>query len=137
MSSTTIEMLVERIANLEQQMSQLIAAQPAQSAQPDEKAKKAKKVKKEKPEPEESTQPKKKRGVSGYLVFAKENRPDAKQALIDEGNETPKPTEILTQVAKMWRQLDDTDKEEWNEKAKAINSADEDDEQVQCSGGYM
>ena len=78
------------------------------------KEKKEKKVK--------SEEPKKKRGVSGYLVFAKETRQEAKQALIDGGNETPKPTEVLTQVAKQWRDLGDEAKGDWNEKAKAINS---------------
>jgi len=81
------------------------------------KAKKEKKVK--------SDEPKKKRGTSGYLVFAKETRPEAKQLLIDGGNETPKPTEVLTQVAKQWRELGDEAKGEWNEKAKAINSESE------------
>ena len=84
------------------------------------KAKKEKKVK--------SEEPKKKRGVSGYLVFAKEMRPEAKQALVDGGNETPKPTEVLTQVAKQWRELSEEEKGEWNEKAKAINSGSDSEE---------
>jgi len=103
--STTLE---SRVAFLEAQLAELT------------KPTKAKKEKKEK-----SEEPKKKRGVSGYLVFAKETRPEAKQSLIDGGNEAPKPTEVLTQVAKQWRELGDDAKGEWNEKAKAINSGSE------------
>jgi len=103
--STTLE---SRVALLEAQLAELT------------KPTKAKKEKKEK-----SEEPKKKRGTSGYLVFAKETRPEAKQLLIDGGNETPKPTEVLTQVAKQWRELGDEEKGEWNEKAKAINSGSE------------
>ena len=103
--STTLE---SRVALLEAQLAELT------------KPTKAKKEKKEK-----SEEPKKKRGTSGYLVFAKETRPEAKQLLMDGGNETPKPTEVLTQVAKQWRELGDEEKGEWNEKAKAINSGSE------------
>lgn len=103
--STTLE---SRVALLEAQLAELT------------KPTKAKKEKKEK-----SEEPKKKRGTSGYLVFAKETRPEAKKLLMDGGNETPKPTEVLTQVAKQWRELGDEEKGEWNEKAKAINSGSE------------
>ena len=114
--STTIEMLVARVEELEKQMSQVMAKTGLE------------KPKKEKPKKDKSDEPKKKRGVSGYLVYAKEMRPTAKDKLLENGNETPKPTEVLTQVAKMWRELSEEDKSEWNDKAKAINSASEDEE---------
>ena len=107
----------ERIEALEKQMSALTSKMEV------EKPKKEKKEKKEK-----SDEPKKKRGVSGYLVFAKETRQTAKDNLVENGNETPKPTEVLTEVAKMWRTLSDEDKEVWNNKAKTINSASEDED---------
>ena len=119
--STTIEMLVARVEELEKQMSQVMAKTGL------EKPKKEK-PKKEKSKKDKSDEPKKKRGVSGYLVYAKEMRPTAKDKLLENGNETPKPTEVLTQVAKMWRELSEEDKSEWNDKAKAINSASEDEE---------
>ena len=112
--STTLE---ARVALLEAQMAEIMeTVKPTKAT----KAKKEKKVK--------SEEPKKKRGTSGYLVFAKETRPEAKQLLIDGGNETPKPTEVLTQVAKQWRELGDEEKGEWNEKAKAINSGSDSEE---------
>ena len=111
--STTLE---SRVALLEAQLAELT------------KPTKAKKEKKEK-----SEEPKKKRGTSGYLVFAKETRPEAKKLLMDGGNETPKPTEVLTQVAKQWRELGDDAKGEWNEKAKAINSGSESESEQEAA----
>ncbi len=113
--SMTLEMVAARVAILEKQMADLMS---------EEKPKKeTKKEKKEK-----TDEPKKKRGVSGYLVFAKEMRETAKENLVKAGNETVKPTEVLTEVAKMWRELDDEGKQEWNDKAKAVNSGSEDEE---------
>ena len=116
--SMTLEMVVARVAILEKQMADLMS---------EEKPKKE--TKKEKKEAKVKTdEPKKKRGVSGYLVFAKEMRETAKENLVKGGNETAKPTEVLTEVAKMWRELDEEGKEEWNDKAKAMNSGSEDEE---------
>ena len=114
----TLEMVAARVAILEKQMADLMS---------EEKPKKE--TKKEKKETKEKTDaPKKKRGVSGYLVFAKEMRETAKENLVKGGNETAKPTEVLTEVAKMWRELDEEGKQEWNDKAKAVNSGSEDEE---------
>ena len=113
--SMTLEMVAARVAELEKQMSEVMSKMDMTKAK--------KKSKKDK-----SEEPKKKRGVSGYLVFAKEMRESAKEALVEDGNETPKPTEVLTRVAKLWRDLDDEAKEEWNTKAKEINSGSEDEE---------
>ena len=52
--------------------------------------------------------------VSGYIVFSSENR----QALKDEGMAFG---EIGKKLGQMWRELDDDDKTEWNEKAQARN----------------
>ena len=63
-----------------------------------------------------------------YGTATRETGTKEMQALIDGGNETPKPTEVLTQVAKQWRELSDEEKGEWNEKAKAINSGSDSEE---------
>ena len=52
--------------------------------------------------------------VSGYIVFSSENR----QALKAEGMAFG---EIGKKLGQMWRELDDDDKAEWNEKAQARN----------------
>jgi len=115
--STTLELVAARVALLEAQLAEVM-----------ELVKPTKEKKEKKEKNEKSEEPKKKRGVSGYLMFAKEMRPEAKQLLIDCGNETPKPTEVLTLVAKQWRELGDEEKGEWNEKAKAINSGSDSEE---------
>ena len=120
----TLEIVAGRIAELEKQMTAVLAKL-------DEKTEVTASVTKPKKEKKEkSDEPNKKRGVSGYLVYAKEMRQSAKESLVENGNETPKPTEVLTQVAKMWRELDDEEREEWNAKAKTINlgSGSEDEE---------
>ena len=113
--SMTLEMVAARVAELEKQMSEVMSKMDMTKAK--------KKSKKDK-----SEEPKKKRGVSGYLVFAKEMRESVKEALVEDGNETPKPTEVLTRVAKLWRDLDNEAKEVWNTKAKEINMGSEDDD---------
>ena len=116
--STTLEQLIARVAELEKQMSEMTCKTEAEK--PSSKSKTPKK--------EKSSEPKKKRGVSGYLVFAKEMRQTAKDLLVEDGIETPKPTEVLTMVAKMWREVSNEDKEVWNDKAKTINSGSEESE---------
>ena len=103
--STTIELLEARIVELEKQLGVV-------NAKKDEDDVKIKK---------------KKRGVSGYLVFAKEMRETAKEevAMWLPSYATPKPREVLTQVAKMWRDLSDGEKKPWNDKAKEENAGRE------------
>ena len=108
----TIEILTERVATLEKQMAQLLS-----NADPEpKKEKKEKKVKKEASEDEDK--PKKKR-VSGYILFSNANRDDVKVKLA-EGDEKPKNTEVMKELAKMWKELGDDEKEVWNTKAKEL-----------------
>ena len=124
----TLELAMERIAELEKQMSMVMEkmeiAVDVSDAKPKKEAKKpSKKAKKEEAAAEEK--PKKKRGMTGYLLFAKEKRPDVKAELVEGGNESPKPTEVITEVAKQWKGLSDEQREEWNERAKATNEDSE------------
>ena len=57
--------------------------------------------------------PKKKRGMTGFLLFSKEKRPEVKEELGDV-----KPTEVVTEVAKRWKALTDEERATWNERAK-------------------
>ena len=120
---STVEQLIVRIEVLEKQMESVMLKLDVEKEE--KKPKKEKAEKKEKKEKKD--EPKKKRGVSGYLVFAKEMRATAKDSLVENGNETPKPTEVLTEVAKMWRELSEDEKSVWNEKAKEQNSSSEED----------
>ena len=115
----TLEIVSQRIEMLEKQM----AAVMAKMEEKPKREKKEKKPKEEKPKAE-----KKKRGTTGYLVYASEMRPEVKEALIEAGNEKPKPTEVITEVAKRWKELSEEEQEVYNEKAKVKNAEASDEE---------
>ena len=115
MATMTLEIVMNRIAELEKQMTAVLAKLEEKSAEKPKKEKsprKEKSPKKEKAEKEEK--PKKKRGMTGYLLFSKENRVAVKDELGDV-----KPTEVVTEVAKRWKAMTDEEREVWNERAKA------------------
>ena len=126
--STTIEMLVARVETLEKQLAMLLKDQVAddkkskKSKDTDEvvKVKETKKSKKPKDEPssEDEDKPKKKRGPNGYILFSNANRDEVKEKL-HVGDEKPKNTEVMKELAQMWQTLDATEKADWNAKAKA------------------
>ena len=135
MSTTTIEMLVARVETLEKQLA-LVLKVPVADVKKSKKSKDEvandeevvvvktpKKAKKSKDEPssDDEDKPKKKRGPSGYILFSKENRGDAIAKLL-VGDEKPKNTEVMKQVAQMWQELDAEEKAEWNAKAKESNA---------------
>ena len=120
----TLEIVANRIAELEKQMSMVMEKLDLTSQSAKKETKKpSKKTKKE--EAAAESEPKKKRGMTGYLLFAKEKRPEVKAELVEGGNESPKPTEVITEVAKQWKGLSDEEREEWNERAKATNEDSE------------
>ena len=108
--SMTLEMAVERIVELERQMADVLKRLDAPATKPVKESKSAKKSpKKEKPE----GGPKKQRQLTGYLLFAREKRPEIKAQLGDV-----KPTEVITEVAKQWKALTDDERATWNTRAK-------------------
>ena len=131
--STTIEMLVARVETLEKQLAMLLKDQVAddkkskKSKDTDEvvKVKETKKSKKSKDEPssEDEDKPKKKRGPNGYILFSNANRDEVKEKL-HVGDEKPKNTEVMKELAQMWQTLDANEKAEWNAKAKESNAED-------------
>ena len=104
----TLEIVANRIAELEKQMTAVMAKL-------EEKPEKAKKEKKEKSPKKEKVdgEPKKKRGLTGYLLFSKEKRSEVKEELGEV-----KPTEVVTEVAKRWKALTEEERATWNERAK-------------------
>ena len=114
--SMTLEIAVNRIAELEKQMAAVLAKldEKTEATATEAKPKKEKSPKKEKAEKaEKEEKPKKKRGMTGYLLFSKENRAAVKEELGEV-----KPTEVVTEVAKRWKALTDEEREEWNTRAK-------------------
>jgi hypothetical protein len=69
---------------------------------------------------DDEDKPKKKRGTNGYIMFSNANRDDVK-AQLTVGDEKPKNTEIMKQLATMWGELGVDEKAEWTAKAKASN----------------
>ena len=109
----TLEIVANRIAELEKQMTAVLAKL-------EEKEEKPKKVKKEKSPKKEKVdgEPKKKRGLTGYLLFSKEKRSEVKEELGEA-----KPTEVVTEVAKRWKALTEEERVSWNERAKEVEVA--------------
>ena len=116
--SMTLELAVERIVELERQMADVLKRLDEPAVKPAKETKAAKKSpKKEKPDGE----PKKKRGLTGYLLFAREKRAEVKADLGDV-----KPTEVITEVAKRWKAMTDDERVTWNTRAKAEGEVSED-----------
>lgn len=95
-----------RVAALEIQVKQLMDQVGVSMP-----AKKTKSIKKE-------DEPKKKKSPTGYLLYANDTRASVKQSLIDAGTETPKPTDVIKEVAKLWKALQESERDSWNAKAK-------------------
>ena len=117
----TIEILAERVATLESQISELSTKMEELVkvvSKKEKKEKKEKKAKKDAVSSDDEDKPKKKR-VSGYILFSNANRDDVKEKLA-EGDEKPKNTEVMKELAKMWKELGDDEKEVWNAKAKEL-----------------
>ena len=102
----------------------LIRAERSDSDSEAEPKKDEKTTKKEKDD-----KPKKKR-VSGYILFQKAMRDEAKQSL-EEASEEDEPkikqSTIMSELGRMWKALSDEEREEWNEKA-AEQKASSDEE---------
>jgi len=115
--SATIQMLSMRIETLEKQIALLLNEQKV-----DIKEKKKKKEKKSQHESSsiDEEEPKTKRGSNGYILFCQANR-DEVTALGTFGDEKPKNTDIMKQLAQMWQNCDAEEKAMWNAKAKEAN----------------
>ena len=77
--------------------------------------------------------PKTKRGMSGYNLHNKIERPSVKAELeksAEESDETFKPTDVMTALAARWKALSDDERSNWNEKAKLENESSSDEVSV-------
>jgi hypothetical protein len=134
MSKAIIEALVMRVDALEKSdkttsmrvdaLEKTLASQLNVQAKPVDDKKKEKEDKKEKALVKKEKKAKvdpadaKPKRVTGYILFCNSNRDDVKTKLsIDD--EKPKNTEVLTELARLWKAIDHDEKDEWNAKAKA------------------
>ena len=84
----------------------------------DEKPKPKTKAKAKAKDEDGDDKPKKKR-TSGYIIYSNANRAEVKDRLAEEaGEEKPKNTDVMKELARMWKELDDDEKAIWNAKAK-------------------
>ena len=129
--STTIDMLAMRVETLEKQLALILKDQvktkkepkePKEAKEPKKETKKTKKST-EDPSSDEEEKPKKKRGTNGYILFSNANRDDVK-AQLQVGDEKPKNTEIMKQLAQMWQTISADEKAVWTAKAKEANVED-------------
>ena len=115
--STTLEILVERVAVLEKQIA-LLLSEKAVDVSETKPTKKTKKVK------QDDDKPKKKR-TSGYILYSNAHRDEVKESLT-EGDEKPKNTDIMKKLAENWKILNNEEREKWNTKAKELRAEDSD-----------
>ena len=121
MSTNTITMLVARIETLEKQMALLLKVPNDDvKTKKEPKSKESKKKVKDETSSDDEDKPKKKRGTNGYILFSNANRDEVKEQLTS-GDEKPKNTEVMKQLAVMWSELGVEEKAEWTAKAKASN----------------
>ena len=114
MSLPTLQMLSMRVNTLERQLTLLL---DEQKIAPKEKKEKNSK---DKYSYNNDNEPKTKRGTSGYILFSHANR-DEVTALGTFGDEKPKNTDIMKQLAQMWLNSSAEEKAMWNAKAKETN----------------
>ena len=120
MSANTVQLLTQRVELLEKQLAAVLAKPDEDKEAKPKKEKKPKKGKKD--ESSDDEKPKKKR-VSGYILFSNANRDDVKTKLTT-GDEKPKNTEVMKELASMWKDLTDEERGEWNTKAQELKDAD-------------
>jgi len=132
--SNTIDTLAMRVDTLEKQLALLLKQS---NVEVDVEVNKSKKAKKEPKEPktkktkkssdesssDDEEKPKKKRGPNGYILFSNANRDEVKANLV-VGDEKPKNTEVMKQLAALWQSTSVEEKAEWNAKAKATGATE-------------
>jgi len=120
-TTTTIAMLVERVETLEKQMALLLKLPNDDvKTKKEPKSKDSKKKAKDETSSDDEDKPKKKRGPNGYILFSNTKRDEVKEKLTT-GDEKPKNTEVMKQLAVMWSELNTDEKAEWTAKAKGSN----------------
>ena len=134
MSKAIIEALTMRVDALEKSdkttsmrvdaLEKTLAAQLNLQAKPLDDKKKDKDDKKEKAAAKKEKKAKadpsdvKPKRINGYILFGNSNRDDVKTKLTI-GDDKPKNTEVMTELARLWKAIDPDEKAEWNAKAKS------------------
>ena len=124
--SMTLEIVAQRIDALEKQMTAVVQHIGLETDDKKTTKNKNKNKKTVKSADSGDDKPKPKR-VSGYILFSKAHRDEVKAELTAalEGDDKLKNTEVMVQLAKRWRDLDESVQGEWNTKAAELKAAAE------------
>ena len=100
----TTDTLASKVEILEKQVALLMG----------NKTEEPKKSKKDKKTDSDDASPKKKR-TSGYLLYSSATREEVRKALF--GDDKPKNSEIMVELGKRWKALEEDERGQWNAKA--------------------
>ena len=119
MTDITLQVAMTKIAELETNYTNLLQVLQANNIDFD-LATTTKKVKTTKKKSDNTDKPKK--SVSGYILFSKESREDAKTKLVKENGDqyVIKNSDVMVMLGKMWKELDEDTQKSWNTKAKTM-----------------
>jgi len=118
-------MLTERVELLEKQLAAITNNDNSNSNTKNTKTSKKSSSKKSS---SKKDSPKKERvkTTTGYIVYSNSFRDEVKQhltsLLTDDEVKKPKNTDIMKELARMWKELNDDEKIVWNNKAKEQNA---------------
>ena len=122
MTDITLQVAMTKIAELETNYTNLLQVLQANNIDFDlaTTTKKAKTTKKKTDKTDNTDKPKK--SVSGYILFSKESRDDAKTKLVQENGDqyVLKNSDVMVMLGKMWKELDEDTQKSWNNKAKTM-----------------
>ena len=116
---TTIDMLTQRVELLEKQLSAITNNENTDT-------KKTSKKDSSKKDSSKKDSPKKERvkSTTGYLMYSNAHRDQVKEILTSQlvDDKKVKNTDIMKELARMWKEADDETKTDWNTKAKELNA---------------
>jgi hypothetical protein len=107
----TIEIISQRLELIEKQLHLILQNNHLG------KPKKSKKSKKD--ESDDSQDKPNPKRTSGYILFSNANRIQVRDTLTKD-DEKPKNTDIMRELARLWKLLSEEDKAPWNNKATEI-----------------
>ena len=105
---SSVEILTQRVELLEKQLSAITNNDNTDT-------KNTKTSKKDSPKKERV------KSTTGYIQYSNAHRDQVKEYLASQSSERPKNTDVMKELARMWKQLDDDTKNDWTTKAKELN----------------
>ena len=118
---SSVEILAQRVELLEKQLADMLKNNNTET-----KDKQTQTSKKQKTSKKDSPKKERVKTTTGYIVYSNSFRDEVKQhltsLLTDDEVKKPKNTDIMKELARMWKELNDDEKIVWNNKAKEQNA---------------